>query len=63
MIEISYITESLVKMVTEEPHRLISVLEYACAFTLLIAMASDSIIRRRRPARQKSTFRDRIGRK
>lgn len=63
MIELSYITEHLLKTLTEEPARAIKALEYACALTLLIAMVSDSIMRRRRPVRQSSPFQNKIGRR
>lgn len=55
MSELSYITTSLLNQLAEDPGRMVTVLEYACGCTLLIALLSDSLLRRRHLARQKSS--------
>jgi hypothetical protein len=55
MNEISYITSAVLQTFSDHPGRLVKALEYACALTLLIAIVSDSLLRRRRPARQEKS--------
>lgn len=54
MNEIGYIITTVFNKLAAEPGRLITVLEFACICILLVAMITDSILRRRPPARQKS---------
>lgn len=56
MSEISTILNTM----AEDPGRLVTALEYACVATLLMALLSDSVLRRRNRdlARQKSTLQE-----
>jgi hypothetical protein len=54
MNEISYITARILKTLAEHPSRAVTALEYACALTLLMAIITDSLLRRRSLVREKS---------
>lgn len=60
MEDFSYITTNLAKILAERPGNMVTILEYACLFTLLIAMISDMLLRRKRPARQEPPIVDRV---
>jgi hypothetical protein len=55
MNEISYITSAVLQTLADHPGRLVKALEFACVLTLLVAIATDSLLRRRRPARQEKS--------
>lgn len=64
MNELNYITAAVLRLLAENPSRVMTVLEYACVATLLIAVFTDSFLRNRRLARQQTPVKDvsKIGR-
>ena len=53
MNDMAYILTAFWRVLEANPGRLVPVLAYACAITLVIAVVTDALIRRQ-PARRKS---------